>query len=107
MLRGGAMPGKLRTAFAVSLVGFGLLLGPIACGKPTKQEIMERSRDVRFAAELKKVLGEPDHFEAKVMFEQWTYEASDGKVQFHIAGERIIFRSTVSEEDEEKAAKDD
>jgi len=63
------------------------------CARPTKGEILDKSREIRVARELKAKLGSPDDVEAVAMFEQWTYKASDGEVVFHIAGGKVVFRS--------------
>ena len=65
------------------------------CTKPTKDEILQKTKEVRVARDLRAALGSPDDVEALAMFEQWTYECQDGAVVFHIANEKIIFRDTI------------
>ena len=68
------------------------------CEQPTKKDILDKAREVHTRGELEEVLGQPDKFEKLAMFEQWTYEASDGAVMFHVAGDKVVFRDTLRSE---------
>jgi hypothetical protein len=67
-----------------------------ACkARRSKQEILQLTDGAKTAAELEKILGKPDQFEAFAMLEHWIYVARDGRVTFHVAAGRIVFRETL------------
>lgn len=81
---------------AWSVVAGLLVLGLLAtgCSRPTKHDLLSQTEDVHSSGELEAKIGKPDDREVLAMFEQWTYDCSDGVVVFHVAQGKIIFRTT-------------
>lgn len=80
----------LRAACFAAAIALALL----ACGPPSKHEILSKAEHVEKKAELEATLGAPDERDALGPVETWTYAASDGSVSFLITGENVSLRST-------------
>ena len=74
-----------------------MLLALAACGKPSKEDIVEKSRNVSTRAELTKVLGDPDDIQKMGPIENWTYEAENGKVSFIITGDSVALQAATGQ----------
>lgn len=66
-----------------------------ACGR-TKEDIVQKARNVSTRAELERALGQPDDISKLGPVEQWTYKASNGEVVFVIVGETVTLQATGS-----------
>jgi hypothetical protein len=66
----------------------------LACARETKHELLKKAELVTTRAELEQRLGPPDDRNKLGPIETWTYEASDGKVTFLIAGDTVQLQAT-------------
>lgn len=66
-----------------------------ACGRRTKEELLQRARDVATRSELESALGRPDSIEKLGPVEVWTYRASNGELVFLIVGESVTLQAAV------------
>lgn len=80
----------MRRRLAASLIGL-LFLGLAACGKPTKEDLLDKAKGVETVAELRDALGGPDDIAKAGPVERWTYEASNGSVVFLVVGDSVTF----------------
>ena len=78
------------------LVGGLALLGLMACGRPTKEEIVSKARDIGKRADLERVLGKPDELTKLGPVETWRYTASNGQVIFLIVGDDVTLQAAGS-----------
>jgi hypothetical protein len=83
-MRGGTV-GAAAVALIVLLVA--------ACGSPTKEDLIQRARDVTTRAELEKALGQPTDIVKLGPLEQWTYKARNGQVVFIIVGDTVTMQA--------------
>ncbi|PYN76264.1 MAG: hypothetical protein DMD96_26310 [Candidatus Rokuibacteriota bacterium] len=74
------------------------MLGLVACGRGTKEEIVSKARDVSKRAELERVLGKPDDITKLGPLETWRYKASNGEVIFLIVGDDVTLQAAGSPE---------
>ncbi len=72
----------------------GVLLLALACARETKHGVLKKAEFVTSKAELEKILGPPDDRHKLGPIETWTYEVSDGKVTFLIAGDTVQIQAT-------------
>lgn len=79
------------------LVGL-VMLGVVACGRATKEEIVAKARDISVRAELERVLGRPDDIAKLGPVETWRYRASNGEVVFLIVGDNVTLQAAGSPE---------
>ena len=70
-----------------------------ACGGGTKEDIIQKARDVSTRAELEKVLGKPTDIAKLGPVERWTYKASNGEVVFIIVGDKVTLQATGGPDD--------
>jgi len=82
------MMATLRTLVCVSVV-----LGLVACGRGTKEDIVAKARDVSKRADLEQVLGKPDDIAKLGPVETWRYQASNGEVIFLIVGDDVTLQA--------------
>jgi len=73
------------------LCSIGLLAG---CGDPSKQSIIDKTKNVETKATLESTLGKPDDISKFGPLEKWTYNASDGSVVFIITGDSVAMQAT-------------
>ena len=66
----------------------------LACAPETKHDVLTKAERVTTKAELEKALGPPDDRHKLGPIETWSYEASDGKVTFLIAGDTVQIQAT-------------
>ena len=69
-----------------------ILLG--GCGGRTKEDIVQKARNVSTRAELEKVLGQPTDIAKLGPLERWTYKAANGEVIFLIVGDSVTLQAT-------------
>ncbi len=75
-------------------LALGLVLAALAsCGKPTKETLIEKSRDISSRDALAVALGQPDKIDKLGPIEVWTYTASNGKVTFLITGDLVALQA--------------
>ncbi len=86
------MPAKRMGALVCGLA----LVGLVACGRPTKEEIVSKARDIGKRAELERVLGKPDELTKLGPVETWRYKASNGEVIFLIVGDDVTLQAAGS-----------
>lgn len=72
------------------LLAAGLLLG---CSR-SKEDLIEKSRGITTRAELERALGKPSDISKLGPVEQWTYQASNGRVVFLILGDTVTLQAT-------------
>lgn len=65
-----------------------------ACFAPSKADLLKKAKGVASRAELEETLGEPSEVSKVGPIERWTYQASDGKVIFILAGDTVTFEVT-------------
>lgn len=75
----------------------------IGCSR-SKEDLVEKSRNVSTRAELEQALGKPSDISKIGPVEQWTYKASNGTVVFLIVGDKVTLQTTGSP-DEKKDQK--
>lgn len=75
----------------VLLSTLGLLAG---CGDPSKQDIIDKTKNVETKTALESTLGKPDDISKFGPLEKWTYNASNGSVIFIITGDRVAMQAT-------------
>ncbi len=73
------------------LIAAPLLTG---CFEDSKAEILAKAENVSDKAGLTKALGDPDNIDKVGPLETWTYKASNGTVDFVIAGSTVTLRKT-------------
>ena len=86
------MPSKKTSALACGLA----VLGLMACGRASKEEIVSKARDIGKRAELERVLGRPDELTKLGQVETWRYKASNGEVIFLIVGDDVTLQAAGS-----------
>ena len=64
------------------------------CGERTKEDIIEKARNVSTRNDLEKALGKPADIGKLGPIERWTYKASNGEVVFVIVGETVTLQAT-------------
>ena len=79
-------------------LALGLVMVLAGCGQGTKQDIMDKAKDVKTKEELEKVLGKPDRVNSIGLAERWTYKGSDGDVNFNIVGGKVMVTDTIGGE---------
>ena len=78
----------------ISLWLAALALGLVACGPPSKHDILSKAEGVTSKAELEDVLGAPTERDKLGPLETWTYRAQDGEVTFVITGDTVRLKTT-------------
>jgi len=76
-----------------------VLLGVLAlaaCFAPSKADLIKKAKGVSTRAELEAALGEPSDVSKLGPIEKWTYQASDGKVVYVLAGDTVTLEVTES-----------
>jgi len=73
-----------------------------ACGGRTKEDIIQKARDVSTRADLEKALGQPTDIAKLGPMERWTYKASNGEVVFLIIGDTVTLQTTGGPPDKPK-----
>lgn len=72
------------------------------CGPPTKEEILQKARDVTTRADLEKRLGRPGDISKLGPLETWTYKAKNGDVVFVIIGDTVTLQAAGGSGDKKK-----
>jgi len=72
------------------------VLGLVACGRGTKEDIVSKARDISKRAELERALGQPDEITKLGPVETWRYKASNGEVVFLILGDDVTLQAAGS-----------
>ena len=80
-------PLKLFAAIALAL----FLTG---CFGESKADILKKAKGAETTEQLEAALGRPDEVDKLGPLEQWSYEASDGKVVFAIVAGRVTLEAT-------------
>lgn len=75
---------RLKIALAAAA-----LLALAACGKPTKEEMLQKAGEAKKKAEVVALLGQPDDIGKLGPLEVWTYKAANGKVVFTMLAENV------------------
>jgi hypothetical protein len=88
-------PGGPGRRFVIALCA-AALLSLTACGGRTKEDIVQKARDISTRAQLEKALGEPTDIAKLGPMERWTYKASNGEVVFVIVGDTVTLQATGS-----------
>jgi hypothetical protein len=83
---------KVLAVTLVWMLAAGLVLG---CSR-SKEDLVEKSRNVSTRAELEQALGKPSEISKVGPVEQWTYKASNGTVVFLIVGDRVTLQAAGS-----------
>jgi hypothetical protein len=84
---------KKRTTIGIALCTLALVFFT-ACGGRTKEDIVQKARDVSTRAQLEKALGPPTDIAKLGPMERWTYKASNGEVVFLIVGDTVTLQAT-------------
>ena len=84
---------KTRITIGIALCALALAF-LAACGGRTKEDIVQKARDVSTRAELEKALGQPTDIAKLGPMERWTYKASNGDVVFLIVGDAVTLQAT-------------
>jgi len=64
------------------------------CFGESKADLLKKAEGVDTTAQLEAALGAPDEVDKLGPLEQWTYEATDGKVVFAIVGGKVTLEAT-------------
>jgi len=72
---------------------------------PSKEDLVEKSRNASTRAELERALGKPSDIAKLGPVEQWTYNASNGTVVFLIVGDKVTLQAAGSGPDDRKDKK--
>jgi hypothetical protein len=65
-----------------------------ACGSRTKEDLIQKARDVSTRTQLEKALGQPTDIAKLGPVERWTYKATNGEVVFLIVGDAVTLQTT-------------
>jgi len=76
----------------------------IGCSR-SKEDLVEKSRNVSTRAQLEQALGKPSDISKVGPVEQWTYKASNGTVVFLIVGDKVTLQATGSAPADKKDTK--
>ena len=68
----------------------------VACGPPTKEELVRKADGIGKKADLEKALGRPSDIAKLGPMERWTYKAKNGEVIFVIVGDTVTLQATGS-----------
>lgn len=74
-----------------------VLLGVLAlaaCFAPSKADLIKKAKGAGTRADLEAALGEPSDVSKLGPIEKWTYQASDGKVVYVLAGDTVTLEAT-------------
>lgn len=91
-----AMAGLLTWVLVAGLI--------IGCSR-SKEDLIEKSRQVSTRAELEQALGKPSDITKLGPLEQWTYKASNGTVVFLIVGDKVTLQAAGNPPAEKKDGK--
>ena len=80
------------TGVLACMLAAGLVIG---CGR-SKEDLIQKSRDVSTRAELEQALGKPSDIAKLGPVEQWTYQASNGTVIFLIVDDKVTLQAAGS-----------
>jgi hypothetical protein len=72
----------------------GLMLAVAACGKPTKEAMLQKVGEPKRKSEVVALLGQPDEIGKLGPVEIWTYKASNGSVVFTILADNVTLIAT-------------
>ncbi|NNL68064.1 MAG: hypothetical protein HKP30_17580 [Myxococcales bacterium] len=78
------------TTLCLALSAFVLL----ACGPPSKHDILSKAETITTKSELEAELGSPSERSKLGPIETWTYQAKDGEVTFLITGDVVRLQAT-------------
>ena len=73
----------------------------LACSE-TKYEILHKAESAETKQQLEVAWGAPDDVSKLGPIETWTYEASDGSVEFLITGNKVALGTTSGKEEAER-----
>lgn len=85
-----AVPRFLGRAVMIGITAVAL----VACGDPSKADILAKAKNVDTRAQLEAALGRPDDISKLGPVETWTYNASDGSVVFIVTGDTVALQAT-------------
>jgi len=77
----------------VAALTWTLAVGLAAGCSRSKEDLLEKSRDVSTRADLERALGKPNDITKLGPVEQWTYKASNGSVVFVIVGDQVTLQA--------------
>ena len=98
MLSTPRMRGRFALAFGSLLLIAAMAL--VGCGPPTKHEIVKKAEGIETKQELEAALGAPDDIDKLGPIERWTYDASDGAVEYVITGDAVALEATKDRKEE-------
>ena len=75
----------------------GLMLAVAACGKPTKEAMLQKAGDPKYKADVVARLGQPDGIGKLGPIEIWTYRASNGSLVFTILADNVTLVATTEQ----------
>jgi hypothetical protein len=83
-----------------------LLVAFAACGlfacSESKYDILQKAQAAETKQQLEAALGAPDDVSKLGPIETWTYEASDGSVEFLITGNKVALETTSGKKEAER-----
>jgi hypothetical protein len=85
---------RTTTTMLVWLLAALLMAG---CSR-SKEDLVEKARNVSTRAELEQALGKPSDIAKLGPVEQWTYKASNGSVVFLIVGDKVTLQAAGSDD---------
>jgi hypothetical protein len=74
-----------------------LMLALVACGKPTKEALLQKAGDPKNKAQLVERLGQPDEIGKLAVIEIWTYRGSNGSVVFTLVADNVTVVATTEQ----------
>jgi len=72
----------------------------VACGPPSKHDVMKKAEGAETKQELEAAIGAPDDVSRLGPLERWSYVTSDGGVDFLITGDKIRLEATTDKKPE-------
>jgi hypothetical protein len=92
---------RVVAGMLVWVLAAGLVIG---CSR-SKEDLVEKSRNVSTRAELELALGKPSNISKIGPVEQWTYNASNGTVVFLIVADKVTLQAAGSAPTDKKDKK--
>jgi hypothetical protein len=84
----------MKSLFPSLMFTVALMLSGCGASSMTKQDVVNKTSNVKTKQELEKALGKPTNFNKLGPLETWTYQVKDGEVNFLITGDTVQLQAT-------------
>jgi hypothetical protein len=85
---------RMKSCISIVVLALAIALNGCGAGSMTKQDIVNKTSNVKTKQELEKALGKPTNFNKLGPLETWTYQAKDGEVNYVITGDTVQLQAT-------------